>query len=162
MRYFLALLFLLFGTTVLAKTIPVGANRVYKNVTAGLHAAMAGDTVLVDKGHYKEKNLVIRKSIILKGSNYPVLDGEKKYEVISITAKGAVVEGFKIVHSGISSLEDLSGIKVYDANNVVIKNNVLEDTFFGIYIQNGNNCTVEKNKLRAFSKEEQQRRATEW
>ena len=94
--------------------------------------------------------------MFLIGINYPVLDGEKKYEIISIKANGVVVDGFKIMHSGISSLEDLSGIKIYDSRNVVIRNNILEDTFFGIYTQYGINCTIENNTLTAFSKEEQQ------
>lgn len=156
MRPFFFILSLFFCCTASAKTIHVGANRLYKNVTAGLDAAVAGDTVLVDAGYYKEKNLVIKKSIVLSGINYPVLDGEKKYEIISIKANGVVVDGFRIVHSGISSLEDLSGIKIYDSKNVIIKNNILEDTFFGIYTQFGINCTIENNKLTAFSKEEQQ------
>jgi nitrous oxidase accessory protein len=139
-----------------AKTIHVGAKRLYKNVTAGVAAAVNGDTVLVDKGHYKEKNLVIRESIVLKGINYPVLDGEKKHEIISITADGAVIDGFRLIHSGISSMEDLSGIKIYDRRDVTIKNNILEDTFFGIYVQNGFNCTILNNKLTATSLQEQQ------
>jgi len=139
-----------------ANTIHVGATRMYKTVTSGLAVAVAGDTVLVDAGHYNEKNLVIKKSIVLKGLNYPVLDGENKYEIISIKAAGVVVDGFRIVHSGISSLEDLSGIKIYDSKNVIIKNNILEDTFFGIYTQYGINCTIENNQLIAHSKEEQQ------
>jgi len=124
---------LLFCGMAMAKTIHAGSTRNYKTITAALAAATAGDTLLVDAGNYKEKNLIIRKSIVLKGINYPVLDGEKKYEIISITADGVVVEGFKLMHSGISSLEDLSGIKMYDCKNVVVKNNILEDTFFGIY-----------------------------
>ena len=139
-----------------AKTIRVGPNRPFKTLTAGLKAAIDNDTVLVDAGHYREKNLVINKSIILIGINYPVLDGEKKYEIISIKADGVVVDGFKIIHTGISSLQDLSGIKIYDCKNVIIKNNILEDTFFGIYTQNGVNCTVENNRLTANSKGEQQ------
>ena len=139
-----------------AKTIRVGPNRPFKTLTAGLKAAIADDTVLVDAGHYKEKNLVINKSIILIGLNYPVLDGEKKYEIISIKADGVVVDGFKIIHTGISSLQDLSGIKIYDCKNVIVKNNILEDTFFGIYTQNGVNCTIENNRLTANSKGEQQ------
>ena len=156
MRPFFFIVSLFFCCSVTAKTIQVGANRMFKNITAGLAAAVAGDTVLVDAGHYKEKNLVIKKSIVLAGINYPVLDGEKKYEIISIKANGVVVDGFKIVHSGISSLEDLSGIKIYDSKNVHIKNNKLEDTFFGIYLQNGINCTLENNQLMASSKVEQQ------
>jgi len=139
-----------------ATTIRVAANRLYKNITAGINAAVAGDTVLVDAGNYKEKNLVVKKSIVLKGINYPVLDGEKKYEIISITANGVILDGFRIIHSGISSLEDICGVRVYDCKNVVVRNNRLEDTFFGIYIQNGLNCSVENNQLTAIAKEEQQ------
>ena len=156
MKSLLFIVSLLLYVGVAAKTIHVGANRMYKNISPAIDAALAGDTVLVDAGIYKEKNLVIKKSIVLKGINQPVLDGEKKYEIISIMADGTVVEGFRIVHSGISSMEDLSGIKVYDSKNVLIKNNVLEDTFFGIYIQNGLSCTIENNQLIANGKEEQQ------
>ena len=147
---------LLFYGTAMSKTIRAGSNRDYKTIAVAMDAATAGDTILVDAGNYKEKNLIINKKIVLKGINYPVLDGEKKYEIISITADGVVVEGFRVIHSGISSLEDLSGIKMYDCKNVVIKNNILEDTFFGIYTQNGLNCTIENNQLTAYSKEEQQ------
>ena len=147
---------LLFCGTAMSKTIRAGSNRDYKTIAGAMAAATAGDTILVDAGNYKEKNLIINKKIVLKGINYPVLDGEKKYEIISITADGVVVEGFRVIHSGISSLEDLSGIKMYDCKNVVIKNNILEDTFFGIYTQNGLNCTIENNQLTAYSKEEQQ------
>jgi len=130
-----------------ASTIHVGPGHPYKSIKAGVKAANAGDTVMVESGNYKEKNLIIDKRIVLIGVNYPVLDGEKKYEVISITAAGTIVDGFKIIRSGISSLEDLSGIKVYDTENVVIKNNILEDNFFGIYFQNSVGCTIENNKI---------------
>lgn len=156
MRIVFFILFFFFYCTAIAKTIPVGASHQYKTITAGINGAADGDTVMVEAGYYKEHNLVIKKTIVLKGINYPVLDGEKKYEIISIKANGVVVDGFKIIHSGISGLEDLSGIKIYDSRDVVIKNNKLEDTFFGIYTQNGINCTIDNNQLTANSKEEQQ------
>ena len=156
MKFFFFILSLIIFSYASATIIHVGSTRMYKSIKAGVDASVPGDTVLVDQGSYKEKNLVIRKSIVLKGYNYPVLDGEKKYEIISIVANGVVIDGFRIKHSGISSLEDLSGIKIYDGRDVVIKNNILEDTFFGIYIQNGINCIIENNQLTATSKEEQQ------
>ena len=137
MKLISLILFVLLYREASSKTIRVGAHEKYNTITAGINAAVNGDTVLVSAGNYKEKNLLINKSIVLKGMNYPVLDGEKKYEIISVKANGIVVDGFRIIHTGISSLEDLSGIKVYDNKNVIIKNNILEDTFFGIYIQNG-------------------------
>jgi nitrous oxidase accessory protein len=156
MKTSIFIVFLLMSSATIAKTIQVGRNEKYKNITAALNAAISGDTILVQTGHYKEQNLFISKRVVLKGINHPVLDGESKYEIISIKSNGVVIDGFRIIHSGISSLEDLSGIKIYDCRDVVIKNNVLEDTFFGIYTQNGFNCTIENNQLLATGKDEQQ------
>lgn len=139
-----------------ATTRQVGKKKEYATITAAIKAANTGDTVLVSAGLYREKNLIIAKKIVLKGTGYPVLDGEKKYEVISIKTNGVVVEGFRIIHSGVSSIEDMGGIKIYDSRDVVIKNNILEDTFFGIYVQYGKHCIIENNRITAYALEEQQ------
>ncbi len=156
MRTSLFIIIFFFYYSASAASIYVGAQHTYKSILSGINAAGERDTVWVEAGHYREKNLIIKKSIVLIGINYPVLDGERKYEIISIKADRVVVDGFKLIRSGISSLEDLSGIKVYDSQWVSIKNNILEDTFFGIYIQNGINCSIENNRLTAIGTEEQQ------
>lgn len=155
-KFSLAILSLFFAYPSSGKIIHVGSRQQFKTVTAGIKAAAIGDTVLVDPGFYKEKNLQILKSIVLKGINHPVLDGENKYEVISIKADKVEINGFKIIRSGHSSLVDLSGIKIYDSRNVTIKNNILKDTFFGIYVQNGLNCTIENNQVISVGISEQQ------
>ena len=149
-------LLLLFSKSTSAKTIRIGNQQPIKSIQQALLIAADGDSLVVEAGHYHEKSIVINKSIYLIGINYPVLDGDNKYEIISIKADGVVIEGFKVIHSGISSLEDLAGIKIYHCRDVVIRNNILEDTFFGIYTQYGTHCTVEKNTLTSYSKEEQQ------
>lgn len=155
-RVVLILFFISAMTSLKANTWQVGKNRKLTSVTAAVNAAGAGDTILVYAGTYHEKNLVISKRLVLKGIGYPVLDGEKKYEVISVKADAVVIDGFRIVHSGVSSMEDIGGIKIYDRRDVVIKNNILEDTFFGIYTQHGRNCSIQNNRLTAYSPEEQQ------
>lgn len=156
MKWAYLLLFILTVNTASAKTIRAGSTRIHKTIRAAIDVAVSGDTVLVDPGLYREKNLVIGEGIVLKGINYPVLDGEKKYEIISVKASGTIIDGFKLIHSGVSSLDDLSGIKVYNSSGVIIRNNILDDTFFGIYIQNGDNCLIENNQLLGRSIEEQQ------
>ncbi len=146
----------LFVNNLSAKTIRIGQQQKFKTIQQGLIFAADGDSVLVEPGKYHEKNIIITKTIFLIGINHPVLDGDNKYEIISIKANGVVVDGFKVIHSGISSIEDYAGIKIYSCRDVVIRNNILEDTFFGIYTQYGTNCTIEKNKLVSYSKEEQQ------
>ncbi len=147
---------IVFANNLFAKTIRVGKLQIFKSIQQGLTAATNSDTVLVDAGNYHEKNLFINKTVFLLGINHPVLDGDHKYEIISIKANGVIVDGFKLIHSGISSIEDFAGIKIYNSRDVVIRNNILEDTFFGIYSQYGTNCTIEKNSITSYAKEEQQ------
>ena len=148
-------IFLLFSSFLQAKVIEVGANKTVKSIKQAISLAQVGDTVLVQKGWYKEGNIIINKKIVFIGKNYPILDGQKKYEVLSIKADGVIVRGFKVVKSGYATLEDPCGIKVYNKNNVIIQNNILDDNFFGIYIQNGANCIVKNNRISAYGKEEQ-------
>jgi nitrous oxidase accessory protein len=147
---------MLFANQVLAKTNHVGKQQIVKTIQQGLLLAVDGDTLLVDAGHYHDQNIIIKKSISLIGLNYPVLDGDNKYEVLSIKANAVLVDGFKIINSGISSIEDYAGIKVYSSRDAVIRNNVLNKTFFGIYIEYGINCLIENNTLTANSKVEQE------
>lgn len=150
------LLFQLLQSNAFAATLRVGKQQTYNAVTAAIKSANEGDTIIIYPGLYKEQNLIIDKRIILKGIDYPVLDGEHKYEIISVKANGVVIEGVKLQHSGVSSLNDIAGIKIYHCRNVVIANNILDDTFFGIYAQLSNNCIIKQNRLTGNSKLEQQ------
>ncbi|UEG50136.1 nitrous oxide reductase family maturation protein NosD [Ferruginibacter lapsinanis] len=157
MKYCIYILsFLALSVSSTAKTLHVGKGQIFNSISQALAVANNGDVVLVETGIYHEKNLIISKSIILRGLDHPVLDGEHKYEIISIKANDVTVDGFKVIHSGVSSIEDFAGIKIYNSRNVIIKNNILEDTFFGIYSQYGTNCTIENNQLTAYGKQEQE------
>jgi nitrous oxidase accessory protein len=144
------------ANSLFAKTIHTGTRQAVKTIQQALILAVNGDTILVDAGHYHEKNITINKTIFLVGINHPILDGDHQYEVISIKANGVLVDGFTVINSGISSIEDFAGIKIYNSHDAVVRNNVLENTFFGIYSQYGTNCTIEKNRITAYAKEEQQ------
>lgn len=132
-----------------ARVLNVGKGKEFSTIQAALDASVRGDAVVVHPGHYKEKNLIINKSIVFKGVGFPILDGESKYEVISVTSSNVIIEGFKIIKSGISSIKDVGGIKVYDSKNVIIRNNDLQETFFGIYIQYGSNCKILNNRIKS-------------
>lgn len=137
-----------------SNTIRVGKGLAVTSVRQALALALAGDTIWVAPGVYKERGIAIDKPVTLKGDHYPVLDGEKKYEVMTIRASNVVVEGFKITRSGQSSLEDIAGIKISGSRRVIIRNNILDDNFFGIYSQQGTQCTIEHNQIAAYSKAE--------
>jgi nitrous oxidase accessory protein len=152
----LLFLLLLCISSLQAQKLEVGINKPYKTIKQALKASKVGDTVLVYKGIYKEGNLRIDKKIVFLGKDFPVLDGQKKVEVLSIHADSVIVKGFRVINSGFGALEDPCGIKVYNKSFVVIEGNQLDDNFFGIYIQNGRNCIVKNNTIIAYGKEEQQ------
>ncbi len=139
-----------------AQKLEVGTNKPYKTIKHALKASKDGDTVLVYQGIYKEGNLLIDKRIVFLGKDFPVLDGQKKVEVLSIHADSVVVKGFRVINSGFAALDDPCGIKVYNKSFVLIEGNQLDNNFFGIYIQNGRNCIVKNNTIIAYGKEEQQ------
>lgn len=138
-----------------AGVIKVGQQEKHTSITSAIAAAENGDTVLVSSGKYFEKNLIISKSIFLKGIGHPVLDGENKYENISVKANDVVVDGFLLQHTGVSSLVDYAAIKIYNSRNVSVINNIISDAFFGIYAQYGTHCLIQNNQLTAVAKEEQ-------
>jgi nitrous oxidase accessory protein len=154
----LLLRFLLFFTffPAIAGTYHVGKKFGTQTIQQTINQASDGDTILIEPGIYHEKNLLVNKSIVLKGIDFPVLDGESKYEIISIKSSYVTIDGFKVIHSGSGTLEDPAGIKIYDSHNVTIINNKLHDTFFGIYTQYGKNCIIKNNTLQSYAVAEQQ------
>lgn len=146
---------LILFTKIYSNTIYIGNTKQINSIKKAVQIANNGDTLMVLKGHYNEGNISITKSIYLIGINYPTIDGNHKSEIISIKADNVVIDGFKIINSGISSIEDIAGIKVYNKSNITIKNNILIETFFGIYIQNSVKCIIQNNKLFASAKQEQ-------
>ena len=120
------------------------------SIKVAVDKASPGDTILVHAGRYVEGNIQVKKSLVFRGVNNPVLDGEKKVELMTILASRVVVEGFVLRRCGTASMVDYAGIKVIRSNDVIIRNNVLEDMFFGIYFQECNRGTASANTLTSF------------
>ena len=139
-----------------AAIIHVGSQHVFKTILPALKFAKNGDSVLVEKGFYKEGNIIINKEIYFLGRDFPTIDGDRKFEVLSIKSNNVTVKGFKIQHSGYATMDDPGGIKVYDSHHVTIIDNLVYDNFFGIYLQYSKNCIIKNNKIIAFGKEEQE------
>lgn len=152
----LCLFFLMTSMAFAQTTIDVGANKPIKSIKKAIELAKDGDKIVVHGGTYKEGTIIIDKKIQFVGKDFPILDGQKLDEVLSVKSSNVTVKGFKVVNSGYAALKDPCGIKVYNENNVIIEDNILDNNFFGIYIQNGNNCIVRNNKLKAYAVKEQQ------
>ncbi|MGZ8550794.1 MAG: nitrous oxide reductase family maturation protein NosD, partial [Chitinophagaceae bacterium] len=91
MRYLSPILFLFIFHRSIANTIVVGKNETITSLRQGVKAARNGDTILLNRGVYKEGNIIIDKAIHLVGIDGPVLDGENKHEILTLTGKNIVI-----------------------------------------------------------------------
>ena len=105
------------------------------------------DTIVVKSGTYKEFDVNVNKPLTIIGENYPVIDGELKGEIITITSDNVTVDGLFIINVGTSYTEDYAAIRVKNSKNFLIQNLVLEKLFFGIYIEKSRDGKVFHNKI---------------
>lgn len=152
----ISILFCFATISAAGKTIFVGKLNPFHSIQKAIDFCADGDTIFVETGIYKERNILIQKSIVLEGLDLPVLDGENKFAIISIKANNVKIDGFKLIHSGRSEIEDIGAIMIYDSYRVSIVNNILDDTNFGIYVQNSRSCTLKNNTITAYGKNEVQ------
>lgn len=155
-NFYLLVCILFFQVAANGRVLEVGKNKPLHAISQALQIAVNGDTVFVYPGLYKEHDLIITKSIYLKGISYPVVDGENKYGVFTIRANNVVIEGFKVQHAGRSETTDIAGIMLENCSHVIILNNILDDTNFGIYSQHATNCIIKNNHITAYGKNEVQ------
>ncbi len=154
-RYIIFILCTSCSFSIFGSTIFVDKNSEIKTIKSAIVFSKNGDTIVVNNGHYLEGNIIVDKEVTLIGKGFPVLDGQKKYEILSITASNVTIQGFIVQHSGYATLDDPCAIKIYDSRNVCIMNNRIIDNFFGVYLQYSKNCLVKNNYIEAFGVEEQ-------
>ena len=141
------LFLLFFPIFIFSSTIKVGKNEQYKTIKSAVAASKSGDSILVEKGVYKEGNINIDKSLTIIGKERPILDGEMKYEILSFRADHIVLKGFKIINSGEDQVKNIGAIRLYNSQYAIIDNNIFENNYFGIYIQRGFRCLIQNNKI---------------
>jgi nitrous oxidase accessory protein len=157
MRYsflVLSLFFLPCAPRVEAAMLTVCPTCAYRQIKKAVEMAKDGDVVLVKKGVYYERNIVIDKSITIRGEGFPILDGQKGGEILTIVADKVVVEGLHIRNTGSSYVEDRAGIRLRRVGHFAIRDNKLENTAFGIYVEYGRNGLIQRNEVSGQAKDE--------
>src|ERR1051326_6091958 len=138
-----------------ARTIVVGKDQAITSLKKAVSIARDRDTVLLDAGIYREGNILITKSLAIIGERSPVLDGENKYEILTISGKNITIKGIVFRNSGYSAMNDYASVKIVDAANVVIENNTIIDAYFAIHISNTSFATVRRNNIVGSPRSEQ-------
>lgn len=147
LRHLFILPTIVLSTIVSARTIIVGKDESITSIRKAVELAKSSDTILVKAGIYKEGNIVIQKSIVLLGESFPIIDGELKYEIFTISGSGITINGFQFRNSGKSAMNDYASISVVDSKNILIENNKVINSYFGIHFANSSFITIRNNEI---------------
>jgi nitrous oxidase accessory protein len=108
-------------------------------------SARPGDTIFVAPGVY-QGNVILNKRVALIGIGAPVVRGDDRGSVVTITADSCTVKGLIIEHCGPMLVEEDAGILVKSSSNHV-EGNELRDVLFGIYLLQVEHTTVTGNTI---------------
>lgn len=140
-------IFFMWSCFAIARTWTVDPKGELKSIKEAIRLSANGDTIRIMPGIYKERNLTIQKSITFIGTDFPVVDGENKYEIFTVAANDVSIIGLRMINTGVGSINDISAINALDAKRLKVLNNQFENTFFGIHLSNAKHCLIEGNTL---------------
>ncbi len=146
------LLFILSVISTQAREIEVCHTCEVTSIQAAVDLAQDGDIIRIKSGTYKEHDIkIINKSIRITGENYPVIDAQKKGTAFSIQANNFTIEGLHIKNIGTSHTSEYAAILMAHSKNFTIRNNKLENVFFGILLEKSNGGSVTGNRIKSKS-----------
>lgn len=108
-----------------------------------------GDTLVIKEGVYYENEITIDKTLTIIGENFPVIDAESKSKLFTIIADSVTIRGLNIKNIALSYTEDLSAIRIKKQNHFVVEDNILENIFFGIYVEGCKGGLIRNNRVTA-------------
>lgn len=130
------------------REIVVEPNGPVATLTEAIRSAADGDRIVVRAGVYREPIIVVDKRLVIQGEGQPIFDGQGVHQVLTVTADSVTIRGLIIRGVGPSGTEDRAGIKVLEAHGCDIEDNVLLDTYFGVYLSKTEGCIVRHNRIR--------------
>ena len=132
------------GLALLATLAPAHAGQA-GDLQRRIDAAAPGSVVKVGAGTY-DGPVRIDKPLRLVGIDRPVIVGTGVGSVVTIEGEGVTFEGFVVRKSGRAVSEEAAGIKVAGSHHV-IRDNVVEDVYFGIHLSEGGDNVVAGNEI---------------
>lgn len=141
------ILFWMVPTPALHAQWVVGPEEELTTIQDALDRAAPGDTIRVTRGVYTESDLVLTYPVVLTGDEGAVIDGAGEGSILVIRANEVTIEGLTLRNTGFSHMHDYAAILVDQAEDVRIRNNRLEEVYFGIYLAETRGGQIEQNVI---------------
>jgi nitrous oxidase accessory protein len=129
--------------------VEVSPGGPVRSIREALARVARGGTIVVHAGTYRDTTIVVAIPVTIAGVGDAILDGEGKRQIMTVTGDSVTVRGLHFENVGVAFTEDLAAIKVVRASFCTIRDNRIDNAFFGIYLQEASECVLEHNELRA-------------
>jgi nitrous oxidase accessory protein len=130
-----------------SRIIIAGPGQAVTGLKKAIELAKSNDSIILKSGIYKEGNIILTKSVTIIGEGNAILDGEKKYEILTVSGKNITIKNIQFRNAGYSALNDFASIKLIDASNVLLEGNSILYSYFAIHISNSTYCTIRNNSI---------------
>ncbi|MCP4286311.1 MAG: nitrous oxide reductase family maturation protein NosD [Gammaproteobacteria bacterium] len=136
---------LLIASLLLPLHLAAGVEGEYPSFQALVDAAAPGTLLSPPAGTYAGP-IVISDPIIIDGRGEVTIDAGGKGSVVSLETDGATIKNMRLTNSGESHNDVDSGVLV-KGNFNVIKNNVIDNSLFGVDLSQSENNIVRGNRI---------------
>jgi len=122
-------------------------------LSAALRLAAPGDRIVIHAGTYHEPEITVDKRVQIIGEGGPVFIGGG-HQILTVTADSVTIRGLVLRGVLPASSEDRAAVKFIGVHGCAVENNVLLDTFFGIYLSKSTGCRIAGNRVRGSGRSE--------
>lgn len=136
------------------RTWTVSPGGELSSLRAAVDRADSGDTVVLQEGTYSERNLLIDKTLTIRGEGRAVVDAGGEGSVLIVRADHVTIRDLEVRGSGVSFMDDNAGILVEESADIRLENLLLNQNFFGIYLAQVDGGTIRNNTLTAMGERE--------
>ena len=125
-------------------------NQVFLNTL--LRNLKPGDTLNLKPGFYTGPATIKVPNVVIDGGGKATISGMRNESVIYVKANNVTIQNLHITNSGDSPDRLDAGVKIIEANNTVIKNNLINECLFGVDIFKSDGCIVEHNDISSITR----------
>lgn len=136
------------------KTISVSPNGKIRSVKEAVRQAQPHDTIRIAPGLYRENEIIIDKPLTVIGQQNPILDAGFKKGVFSVVADGVLITGLTIRNVEESFVRDYAAVRVIRGRHVTVRDNIILNSYYGVFLERADSCTVQNNDIRGQAKQE--------
>jgi nitrous oxidase accessory protein len=123
-----------------------GAGADFPLIGPAIAASAPNDVIRVRGGVYRE-DLVVDKTLAIRGENAPVLFGTGVGSVVTIAANGCEIAGLTIEGSGTGQTNEMdAAVQVRSSGNRIARNR-MRRVFYGVVVVNGTHNEIVDNEI---------------